>query len=130
MGAYGGNVSDPFTLTVNLSDTDAVAAVQTALDISTEAGGDLNAVTISHIALPIDGPYDTAINWESSDEKVIMADGTVFIPAVGSQDAEVTLTATISKNTAECAESLYAHSKSPKIDRSLNSARCYRQHCS
>ena len=100
MGAYGGNVSDPFTLTVNLSDTDAVTAVQAALDISTEAGGDLNAVTISHIALPIDGPYDTAINWESSDEKVIMADGTVFIPAVGSPDAEVTLTATISKNTA------------------------------
>ena len=100
MGAYGGNVSDPFTLTVNLSDTDAVAAVQAALDISTEAGGDLNAVTISHIALPIDGPYDTAINWESSDEKVIRADGTVIIPAVGSQDAEVTLTATISKNTA------------------------------
>ena len=28
MGTYGSSVSDPFTLTVNLSDTDAVAAVQ------------------------------------------------------------------------------------------------------
>ena len=113
MGAYGGNVSDPFTLTVNLSDTDAVAAAQAALDISTEAGGDLNAVTISHIALPIYGRYDTAISWETSDEKVIRADGTVIIPAVGSQDAEVTLTATISKNTANAQKTFNLIVKAP-----------------
>ena len=113
MGAYGGNVSDPFTLTVNLSDTDAVAAAQAALDISTEAGGDLNAVTVSHIALPIDGRYDTVISWESSDEKVIRTDGTVIIPAVGSPDAEVTLTATISKNTANAQKTFNLIVKAP-----------------
>ena len=113
MGAYGGNVSDPFTLTVNLSDTDAVAAAQAALDISTEAGGDLNAVTVSQIALPIDGRYDTAISWASSDENVIRADGTVIIPAVGSQDAEVTLTATISKNTANAQKTFNLIVKAP-----------------
>ena len=113
MDAYSGNVSDSFILTVNLSDTDAVAAAQAALDISAEAGGDLNAVTVSQIALPIDGRYDTAISWESSDENVIRADGTVIIPAVGSQDAEVTLTAAISKNTANAQKAFNLIVKAP-----------------
>ena len=114
MDAYGGNVSDSFILTVNLSDTDAVAAAQAALDISAEVGGDLNAVTVSRIDLPIDGRYDTVISWESSDENVIRADdGTVTIPAVGSQDSEVTLTATISKNTVKVQKDFMLIVKAP-----------------
>lgn len=50
----------------------------------------------SDIALPTQGSAGSSISWFSSDEKVLSPDGTVTRPAAGENDAEVTLTATLS----------------------------------
>ena len=80
-----------------LSDADAVAAAKTALDITAAVGGNLQAVTLAAITLPVAGTEGTTISWVSSNTAVIANDGTVTRPDVNSADADVTLTATIEK---------------------------------
>lgn len=55
---------------------------------------------IYDIELPTVGENGSAINWSSSDENVISTDGKVNRPAIGEEDAYVTLTAEISKGEA------------------------------
>ena len=54
-----------------------------------------------NIKLPTVGEYETVITWASSDTAVITEDGKVTRPAVNRPDAQITLTATISKTGAE-----------------------------
>ena len=100
MGGYKDSLTDDFVLTVSLSDADAVAADKRTLDISQEAGGNLNAVVIEHISLPTNGPNGSSITWSSSNPAVIAGDGTVARPLIGTTDAVVELTASIQKNSA------------------------------
>ena len=100
MGDYKDSVTDTFVLAVSLSDADAVAADKRTLDISQEAGGNLNAVVIEHISLPANGPKGSSITWSSSKPAVIAGDGTVARPLIGTTDAVVELTASIRKNSA------------------------------
>lgn len=55
---------------------------------------------ITDIDLPDTGANDTSIYWSSSDPGIISSSGKVTRPAVGSKDAVVTLTATVSKGEA------------------------------
>ncbi|WP_330148690.1 LamG-like jellyroll fold domain-containing protein [Shewanella xiamenensis] len=55
-------------------------------------------VTEGTLALPIQGTRGATIEWHSSDESVIRADGTIIRPNVGEGDKVVTLTATIMVN--------------------------------
>ncbi|PZD94736.1 hypothetical protein DNH61_17460 [Paenibacillus sambharensis] len=52
---------------------------------------------LSDIELPAAGPMGSSITWHSSDPAVISHTGRVTRPAAGSGDAEVTLTASLSK---------------------------------
>lgn len=61
----------------------------------------LPETTASDLTLSTTGAAGTTIAWESSNEAVIAIDGTITRPAAGSEDATVTLTATISKNGAQ-----------------------------
>ncbi|WP_243578456.1 immunoglobulin-like domain-containing protein [Shewanella xiamenensis] len=55
-------------------------------------------VTEGTLALPTQGTRGATIEWQSSDESVIRADGTIIRPNVGEGDKVVTLTATIMVN--------------------------------
>ena len=103
MGGYKDSLTDDFVLTVSLSDADAVAADKRILDISQEAGGHLNAVSIEHISLPANGPNGSTITWSSNNPAVIADDGAVARPLIGTADAVVELTASIRKNSASAA---------------------------
>ena len=100
MGSYKDSLTDTFVLTVSLSDADVVAADKRTLDISQEAGGNLNAVVIEHISLPANGPKGSSITWTSNNPAVIADDGAVSRPRIGRADAVVELTASIRKNSA------------------------------
>lgn len=58
--------------------------------------GSLTAVT-ENLTLPTTGSYATTISWQSSNPSVVAANGTVNRPASGQPNAQVTLTATVSK---------------------------------
>ena len=72
-----------------VSDAAAVGFDKANLKLDSETAGDLN--------LPIVGRAGSTIAWASSNVDVIETDGSVTRPAAGSEDAEVTLTATITK---------------------------------
>lgn len=72
-----------------IPDEDKVAADKDALDL-----GDLSQV-MNNLTLPTKGAYGSLISWDSSDPDVIATDGTVVRPAAGSDNADVTLTATL-----------------------------------
>lgn len=59
--------------------------------------GDLSAVT-SNLSLPVAGANGTIVTWKSSDASVVSDAGVVSRPANGSANADVVLTATITKN--------------------------------
>jgi len=80
----GGN-DDP----VGPTDADLVAEATTALLLT-----DLNEVT-DDLELPTGGLHSSVITWASSDEAVITGAGEVTRPAVGADNAVVTMTATI-----------------------------------
>ncbi len=101
IGNYTGTKEATFTLTVVLSDADAVAAAKAALvitDITFASGEDKDSVT-QDVTLPTSGDEGTAIAW-SSDNTAIDTAGAVTRPSASSSDATVTLTATITKGTA------------------------------
>ncbi|MBO9609984.1 MAG: hypothetical protein J7639_28765, partial [Paenibacillaceae bacterium] len=70
-----------------------------ALDIGYASGDSAVSVT-QNVNLASSGAHGTTITWSSSNPSVIAADGTVTRPALNAGDANVTLTATISKGTA------------------------------
>ena len=103
-GNYTGTKTATFTLTVVLSDADAVAAAKTALDITdiTFAAGEDASKVIQDITLPTAGTDGTSITWSSNYAAIAVAgtDGTVTRPDASSNDVSVTLTATITKDSA------------------------------
>ncbi|MGN1097486.1 MAG: immunoglobulin-like domain-containing protein, partial [Clostridia bacterium] len=72
-----------------LSDDEIVAADAKYIDFGGKVSDD--------ITLPAKGVYGSAIVWETSNPDVIGLDGSVNRPAVGDEDAYVTLTATFTK---------------------------------
>ncbi len=81
------------------TDAEAVAADKAVLAI-TYAPGDSASHVTQNLTLLSTGPCGTTNTWESGNTDVIANDGTVTRPENGSGDAEVTMTATISKNAA------------------------------
>ncbi|MCL2307787.1 MAG: InlB B-repeat-containing protein [Proteobacteria bacterium] len=84
-----------------LSDTDAVDTDKTALTWDSIKGTNSaeNNVTANLVTLPTSGASGTTILWSSSNTAVVSNTGAVTRPSFGSGDANVTLTATISKGT-------------------------------
>jgi len=84
-----------------LTDAEAVAADKAALiwDVIRNANTIQTAVTTS-LTLPTIGASGTAISWASTDPTVISTSGVVTRPTFTSGDANVTLTATISRGSA------------------------------
>ena len=79
-----------------MTDAQAVAAAKAALSIGYQPGDGPSSVT-QNLTLPITGLDACTVSWSSSDPS-IGADGTVTRPITG--DLPVTLTATISSNSA------------------------------
>ena len=71
------------------TDAELVAEATTALLLT-----DLNEVT-SNITLPSGGLHSSVVTWSSSDAAVVTDAGVVTRPAVGEDNAVITLTATI-----------------------------------
>jgi hypothetical protein len=88
----------------NLNTTDALDLDTNALDIYYGQGDTESGVT-QNVTLLSGTIHGSLITWASSDSLAISGSGVVTRPAQGSQDATVTLTATISKNGS-------SHSKS------------------
>jgi phosphoribosylformylglycinamidine (FGAM) synthase PurS component len=88
-----------FALTVmpQLTDAQAVAAAKAALAIGYASGDSASSVT-QNLTLAATGIDNSAVSWTSSNEGVVVTDGTVTQPATG--DATVTLTATITVGAA------------------------------
>jgi hypothetical protein len=84
----------------SFNDAEAVTVDKAALDL-TYAAGDKAAGVTQNLTLQTAGLNGTAIAWSSSDPSVVAADGTVTRPVKTSSDANVTLTATISRNGVE-----------------------------
>jgi len=62
-------------------------------------GSDTAEAVTGNLALSLAGANDVAISWTTSDAAVVSAAGVVARPAAGQPDAEVTLTATLTKGT-------------------------------
>ena len=87
-----------FTLTVVISeDSIAVQRAKSALMIGYAAGDSAESVT-QDIMLPATGENGVSVSWASSDAASISTTGMVTRPSAA--DTEVTLTATLTKNTA------------------------------
>jgi hypothetical protein len=71
------------------TDAELVAEATTALLLT-----DLNEVT-SNLSLPSGGLHDSVVTWSSSDTAVLTDAGVVTRPAVGADNAVITMTATI-----------------------------------
>ena len=89
---YVGQLSTIEFVSAELSDADKVAADKKTLSVESE--------TVANLVLPTAGENGSTITWASSNTAVIAADGTVVRPAVGSANAVVTLTATITLGEA------------------------------
>ena len=81
------------------SDEDAVTQAMRTLTITYASGDSAGSVT-QDIALPTEGSDGVAITWASSDMGRVSNVGAVTRPAPGESNAEVTLTATLTKNDA------------------------------
>ena len=78
----------------NRTDEEIVEIIKNQLNL-----GDTNAV-IANLELPTEGARATQISWHSSNPDVVSAQGVVNRPAAGSENATVSLTATIKKGDA------------------------------
>ncbi len=105
----------------DIADVSAAAAALTFDTI--KAGNSATNNITSNLTLPDIGANGTAINWASSQPTTISADGTVTLPAEGSADVSVTLTATISKGEASQTKTFYLVVKaaSPSYSITVNS---------
>ena len=93
-----------FGLTVVITDAGAVSLAKNALMI-TYASGDSASSVKKNITLPTTGADGVSIAWASGNDAVIDVEttpgtGMVTRPGLGQQNAEVTLTATLTKNEA------------------------------
>ncbi|MBT2291878.1 glycoside hydrolase family 127 protein [Paenibacillus albidus] len=79
---------------LNKTDEDIVAADKEAINL-----GNLRTIE-NDLTLPATGIYGSQISWQSSRPDVIGSDGTVTRPAPGQPDAELVLTATLTKGNA------------------------------
>ncbi len=107
-----------FTLTVKktLSDAESVAADKAALDIG-YAGTDSATSVTQDMTLPTTGASGTTISWASSDTTVIADTGAVTRPDVNAaNDASVTLTATITKNSESDTKTFALTVKKEQVD--------------
>jgi hypothetical protein len=82
-----------------LSDAERVAEDKDNLAII-YAGSDSAASVTQHVTLPSTGTNDTTITWQSNKTAVIADNGVVARPSYTNGDAAVTLTATITKGSA------------------------------
>lgn len=91
------SASKAFTVTVpeDISDDQKVTDAAAALTVWDE-----DAVR-GNITLPTAGLYGTAVEWKSSDARVITATGVVTRPAYGSKAAVLNLQATVALNKAK-----------------------------
>lgn len=78
---------------ISLTDANRVASDTEALSL-----GDLSGVT-DDLTLPATGPFGSAVSWASDTPAVISAGGAVTRPGPGSDPAEVTLTATLTRGS-------------------------------
>jgi Concanavalin A-like lectin/glucanases superfamily/Bacterial Ig-like domain len=96
-----GSASDtegfPVTVKAQMTDAQAVAAAKAALAIG-YASGDFASSVTQNLTLPSTGIDTSTITWASSNAAVVGNDGTVTQPLT--QDANVTLTATITVGSA------------------------------
>ena len=102
-----------------ISDTDAVAKDTASLTL-----GDTSAV-VSNLTLPVSGGYGSTISWSSTDATVIDNTGKVTRPASNMPDADIMLTATISKGTASSTKTfnvkvLNQYTDQEKLDMALS----------
>jgi formylglycine-generating enzyme required for sulfatase activity len=81
------------------TDTEAVAADLAALSITYNGSDSAGSVTLN-VGLSTAGSNGSTITWASSNTAVVAINGSVTRPAYGLGNAAVTLTATISKNSA------------------------------
>jgi len=100
-----GSASDTvvFDLTVKKreeSDEEAVAFAKSQIAI-TYSGSDTAAAVTQNVYLPTESIHGASIVWESSNSSVIDNGGIVHRPAHAQGDAQVTLTAKVSKNAAQ-----------------------------
>lgn len=82
-----------FTLASCTNKEDVTNVQDAAQKLSLEVSDPMSVT--SNIVLPTEGLHDSTITWESNNTAVIANDGTVTRPAVGSDDATVILTATL-----------------------------------
>ncbi|ULL19045.1 hypothetical protein DVH26_34225 [Paenibacillus sp. H1-7] len=78
----------------------ALEAVSKDLKIGFADNDSSTAVT-QNISLPISAPRGIKIHWETSNEAVVSNNGVVTRPAIGEADAQIILTATLSKSNQE-----------------------------
>ncbi|MEI8094212.1 MAG: immunoglobulin-like domain-containing protein [Spirochaetales bacterium] len=78
------------------ADSKATVADKAALELVL-SGPDTLALVTGSFALPCVGTSGSVITWASDNAAVLSADGTVARPAIGADNASVTLTATITK---------------------------------
>lgn len=109
---YNNNDDGTFTFNTNhftqfdLPDSADVAIViadKNALTNDSVKGEnfDLSNISIALATLPLSGPNGSSISWESDNASIISTDGqTVNQPAFGDKNADVILTATITKGLA------------------------------
>lgn len=90
---YNRALDESEIMTVIAESMDAAEAI--ALDKHwLSLGNDTSEVT-GDLELPLKGPLGTTISWTSSDPAVLDENGAVTRPAAGGEDANVTLTATL-----------------------------------
>ena len=102
--ATGTKTFDLTVLAQPVSDVDAVTQAMRTLTI-TYAQGDIAGSVTRDITLPTEGANEVMITWASSNETAIdvtttAGTGAVTRPAPGESNAELTLTATLTKNDA------------------------------
>ncbi|MCM3748697.1 hypothetical protein M3223_15200 [Paenibacillus pasadenensis] len=107
-----GDWHDIKTFTVTVIDN-SLAAAEQLVAIGYQSGDSASSVT-QNLILSANGPYGTSVRWQSDNEALIAADGKVTRPVSG--DANVTLTAVISKNGRSVSKTFTV----TVIDNSLN----------
>jgi hypothetical protein len=103
----GAKLTKRFIVTVvrKESPTPAEALAHDLADLAVGYyGSDSESSVTTHVVLPAIGGWGSEISWESSDESIMTADGTVSRPT--GADAGVTLTATLT-NDAESTTKLF-----------------------
>lgn len=93
------SVEKSFEITVKVLDEDTAVEDNVWLThaIILNGNSDLDNV-MGNLNLPVVGQYGSDITWTSSDESLLLPNGTVIRPTYTEGDKQVTLTATLSKN--------------------------------